>query len=224
MLLEQRRDVLLGGGELLLERLAGRRVEPGALAPGRAPPGAGSGGGRSSKSTTNARSLPVGRLHREDDEVAGLAGGVPVDRDALPAHRGGRLARLGEREAQRCGEAGARHLEELALRLAIRRLEVGTGPSAELEHLQPVVDDHARRPVPGQDHVVDLARQGAVGPRRPEIARGGQRAHRGEARRARGAKRKVLGPGLRRKSLPPLLAGANHFGTPAALSERPRSR
>ena len=41
---------------------------------------------------------------------------------------------------------------------------------------------------------------------------------------ARGAKRYVLGPVLRRKSLQPLLAGANHFGTLEALSERPRRR
>ena len=40
----------------------------------------------------------------------------------------------------------------------------------------------------------------------------------------RGAKRKVLGPVLRTKSLPSGLAGANHFGTPEALSDWPRRR
>ncbi len=206
-------DLLLRGGEL-----APRAPWP--RSPRREPaagPRAGrrrAAGGRSSKSTTNACSPDSGRRHREHDQVAGPAGADPVDRDALPAHRGGRLARLRQRQAQRGGEAGARHPEELALGLPGRRLEEGAGSPAELEHLQAVVDDDAGRAVPGQDHAVGAPGQGAVGPRR----RGRHGLARGAApgtAPARGARRKRARPGpaqeepavLARRGEPPRHAG-----------------
>ena len=193
--------------------------------PGTARCGAGRGG-RALLEEHHERPLAsVGRLHREHDEVAGPAGAVPVDRDALLAHRGGRLACLRERDAQRGGEAGARHLEELALGLARRRLEVRTGPPAELDHLQVLVDDDAGRAVARQDQRRRRCRARAPSARggsRPSVA--GRRAARRGARRRAARSGTCSARACGGRACRPCSPGANHLGTPEVLSERPRRR
>ena len=53
-------------------------------------------------------------------------------------------------------QAGTRHLDDVALRVAGRRLQKRSGLAAELEDLHLVVDQDARRGVAGQQHAVEV--------------------------------------------------------------------
>ena len=206
--IQQRRHLLLHGGELLLQRLPGGPVEARGPAAGR-----GRGGPVFLEEHHERLLVRLSRLHREHDQVAGPAAAGAIDGHALPPHRGGRLARLSERQAQRGGEAGAGHLEELALGLPRRRLEVGAGSPAELEHLQAVVDDHTGRAVVRQHGAVGDPGQGAIGPRRRAVRIGWQARERERPRARREPEVARAGPAqeepaiLARRGEPPRHAG-----------------
>ena len=148
--------------------------------------GAGTAEGCSSKSTTNACSSSSAAFTGSTTRSQVRPAPAPSMATPFLLHRGGRLACLSQREAQRYGEAGARHLEELALGLARRWLEVGTGSPAELEHLQALVDDHAGRAVARQHCAVGAAAPGRRPPSpagRPGWTAGARRAARPRAAR-----------------------------------------
>ena len=148
-----------------------------------------------------------------------------VDLDARFRDRRLLLLGLGERHAQRREQPRARHLDEVDLRLARRRLQVRAGLAAELEDLQLVVDEDARRarsaPAAGDRGAWprSIARRGGDGA-------GDRGPGRCRLRRPRcaGAKRSVLATAVRAKILCALSTGEKSWPNPEMLSVRPSSR
>jgi cell division protease FtsH len=181
VLLEEGVEELLGRGQLLLEPEERGRVlprpAPAALRWLRALALRLLGGALLEEDHERSLVAVAGNLRWQDDDVARAPGAVHLD-PRLPHGRGG-PPRLGEREPERAPKPEARHPEDVGLRLSRRKLEVGPGAPAKLDDLQPLTDDHPGRPVPRQDQVVHLLRQGQS---RPPCRLGGTRAPRIAAR------------------------------------------
>jgi hypothetical protein len=137
-----------------------------------------------------------GALQRDHHDIADPLEAVLVDLDAGGPRRDRPPPRLRHRRAKRHAQPLPRHLHQVVLRLARRRLEVRPRLPAKLQDRHLVVDHDAWRRVAGQQQPIDPGRQVDRSRRLARPARtGGERGalDLGAPRESQGARRRAAG-------------------------------